>query len=254
MDLPKNHFKAALRDGRRQIGVWNTIGGNTAAEALASCGFDWVLVDAEHGAMDTLDVLPALQAIAGYPQVSAVVRPPSGDPVIVKRLLDFGAQTLMIPYVQTAAEAAALVSAMRYGPDGVRGSAGMTRAARFGAVPDYAQQAAEELCLIVQIETVTALDGLEEIGSVRGVDALFIGPADLAASMGLRGQPGHDRVVAACEDAIRRCHRLKIPVGILTLDPDLSRHFIQVGTTFDAVGVDLDFVVKGARQLREAFR
>ena len=138
-------------------------------------------------------------------------------------------------------------------PDGVRGLAGITRASRYGTVVDYPTRAEEELCLIAQIETVTALDNLEEIAGVDGLDALFIGPADLSASMGLRGQPGHERVVAACEAAIRRCTEIGCPVGILTLDPELTRHFIALGATLPAVGVDLALVLQGARQLRADF-
>lgn len=144
MDLPRNLFKARLKAGTQQIGMWNMIGGNTVPEMLAGAGYDWVLVDCEHAPVDTLDVLPALQAIGQYPDVSAVVRPAANDPVLFKRLLDIGAQTLLVPYVQSAEEARAAVSAMRYGPRGIRGMAGAMRATRYGRVTDYFTRAEEE--------------------------------------------------------------------------------------------------------------
>lgn len=250
MDLPRNRFKAALKAGQQQLGIWNTIGGNTVPEALAACGYDWVLVDTEHASVEAVEVLPALQAIAGFPEVSAVVRPDSNDPVLIKRLLDFGAQTLLIPYVQSAEEAAAAVRAMRYGPAGIRGMAGVTRATRYGKVAGYHARAADELCLIVQVETVEAMAELDAIAAVDGVDAVFIGPADLSASMGYPGQTDHPEVVAAIEGAITRLKALGTPSGILTLDPGFADRCMALGTTFTAVGVDLALLVTGATDLR----
>jgi len=253
MNLPRNLFKAALNEGRHQLGIWNGIGGNTVSEALAACGYDWVMIDAEHGAIETGDILPSLQAIAGYADVSAVVRPAQNDAALIKRLLDFGAQTLLIPFVQSGAEAQAAVAAMRYAPRGIRGMAGIQRASRFGFVEDYATRAEEELCLIVQIETALGLDRLEEIAATDGVDGVFIGPADLAASMGYTGNPDHPQVVAACEDAIGRCRAVGVPSGILTLDEGLSRYFTACGTSFNAVGVDLAILISGAKSLKGRF-
>lgn len=250
MDLPRNRFKAALEAGQQQIGIWNTLGGNTVPEALASCGYDWVLVDTEHASVEAVEVLPALQAIAGFPQVSAVVRPDANDEVLIKRLLDFGAQSLLIPYVQSAAEAEAAVRAMRYAPAGIRGVAGVTRATRYGTVASYHTRAADELCLIVQVETIEAVERLEEIAGVDGVDAVFIGPADLSASMGYPGQTDHPEVVAVIEDVITRLKAMGKPSGILTLDPAFASRCIELGTTFTAVGVDLALLVDGARELR----
>ncbi len=253
MDLPRNHFKAALEAGRHQLGIWNTIGGNTVAEALASCGYDWVLVDCEHAAVETIEVLPALQAIAGFPSVSSVVRPAGNDPVLIKRLLDFGAQSLLIPYVQSAAEAEAAVVAMRYAPRGIRGLAGVTRATRYGKVANYHARASDELCLIVQVETVEAIAQLEEIAAVPGVDAVFIGPADLSASMGYPGNVGHPEVVAVIEDTIARIRAAGKPAGILTLDTGFARRCMDLGTGFTAVGVDLALLVDGATDLRKGW-
>ncbi|WP_298822717.1 HpcH/HpaI aldolase/citrate lyase family protein [uncultured Roseibium sp.] len=253
MKNPKNLFKAALRARKHQLGIWNTIGGNAVPELLGGAGFDWVLIDCEHSPVETLDVLPALQAIAGDPTTSAVVRPAANDPVLFKRLLDFGAQTLMVPYVQTAEEAAAAVSAMRYAPRGIRGMAGMTRATRYGKVDDYYTIAEEELCLIVQLETQTALDNLEAIAETDGVDAVFIGPADLSASMGIPGQMNHPDVQSAIKNAFERLKAMSVPYGILTLDPDAAGNYMSQGTAFTAVGVDLALLADAVAALKERF-
>ncbi|MXN63938.1 4-hydroxy-2-oxo-heptane-1,7-dioate aldolase [Stappia sp. GBMRC 2046] len=253
MDLPKNHFKAALKSGKHQLGFWNSIGGNTVPEILAACGYDWVMVDTEHSPVEVVDILPALQAIAGYPDVSAVVRPAINDPVLIKRILDMGAQTLLIPYVQSAEEAKAAVSAMRYPPAGIRGVAGVTRASRFGKATDYVKRASEELCLLVQVETKTALDRLEEIASVDGVDGVFIGPADLSASLGYPGEPNHPDVIRQIEGAYKRLADIGVPSGVLTLNEDFARRSMELGTAFTAIGVDLAVVVDGVTALRDRF-
>ena len=250
---PQNRFKAALRAGRQQIGVWNAIAGPIPPEVLATCGFDWIVVDTEHAPTEVTDVLPALQAIAAYPDTSAVVRPAINDWVLIKRFLDLGAQTLLLPYVQSVEEAEAAVRAMRYPPRGVRGVAGMTRASRYGTVEGYATRAEEELCLIVQVETREALESLEGIAGVDGVDAVFIGPSDLAASLGHPGEPMHPEVVAAIEDAIARLRVVGVPAGILTFDVAFARRCIGLGTAFTAVGADLALMVAGARALAGEF-
>ncbi|WP_114286726.1 aldolase/citrate lyase family protein [Candidatus Halocynthiibacter alkanivorans] len=253
MQIPHNRFKAALKGKRHQLGMWNAIGGNTVCEVLAGSGFDWVLVDTEHSPVEVAEILPALQTIAGYPEVSAVVRPAVNDPVLIKRLLDMGAQSLLLPYVQSAEEAKAAVNAMRYPPRGMRGVAGITRASRFGKADDYVTRAEEELCLLVQVETAVALEQLEEIAMVEGVDGVFIGPADLSASMGFPGQPDHPEVVAAIEGAIRKLGSLGVPAGILSLDEAFCRRCMELGTSFTAVGVDLAILVRGTTQLCERF-
>lgn len=253
MKNPKNQFKAALKSGKHQLGIWNTMGGNTVPELLAGAGFDWVLVDCEHSAVETIEVLPALQAIAAYPDVSPVVRPAENSPVLFKRLLDLGAQTLLVPYVQSAEEARSAVNAMRYGPNGMRGMAGMTRATRYGRVDDYFTGVEDELCLIVQVETVDGLNALEAIATTDGVDGVFIGPADLSASMGLPGQTSHPKVRAAIDDAIARLRALGVPSGILTLDTVEGASFIDQGTNFTAVGVDLALLANAVADLRQRF-
>lgn len=252
MQIPVNRFKAALAEGRPQIGIWNSIGGNTVPELLATAGFDWMLIDTEHAPVEVTQVMPALQAAAAYP-VSPVVRPAINDTVLIKRHLDIGAQTLLIPYVQSAEEARAAVAAMRYPTGGVRGVAGLTRASRFGAVADYVTACQDELCLLVQVETRAALDRLEEIAGVEGVHGVFIGPSDLAASLGHAGDAGHPEVVAAIEDAIARLKAMGVPAGILTLDPDFARHCLSLGTAFTAVGMDLDLLGRSVRRLAAEF-
>lgn len=254
MDIPKNLFKQRLKSGQQQFGVWNGIGSSLVAELLAASGYDWIVIDTEHGAMEVADVLPSLQAIAGYPGASAVVRPAINDWVLIKRHLDQGAQTLMIPYVQSAEEARAAVNAMRYPPRGVRGVAGVTRASRFGMVEGYSTRAEAELCLIVQVETRAALDRLEEIAQVDGVDGVFIGPADLAASLGHPGDSGHHEVVAAIEGAIARLKAVGVPSGILTLDLAFARRCIELGTSFTALSIDMALMARSARDLLAAFR
>jgi 4-hydroxy-2-oxoheptanedioate aldolase len=254
MDLPRNRFKAALREGRPQLGLWVSLLEAAAAEAVAGAGFDWLLLDTEHSPGDERTVLAQLQALAPYP-VAPVVRPVANDTALIKRLLDVGAQTLLIPYVSSAAEAEAAVAAMRYPPRGVRGVSTLTRATGFGRIPGYLARAEEELCLVVQIETRAGLDAIEAIAAVDGIDGLFIGPSDLSASLGHLGEPGHPEVVAAIEDAIARICATGKPVGILSLDPAFARRCIaELGTAFTAVGTDLALLARGADALREARR
>lgn len=253
MKLPGNRFKAALKDGQHQLGIWNTIGGNTVPELLGGAGYDWVLIDCEHAAIEAVEVLPALQAIAANPHASALVRPAANDPVLFKRLLDMGAQTLLVPYVETKEQAESAVSAMRYGPRGIRGMAGMTRATRYGQVENYFTTAEDELCLVCQIETVSGLKALEEIAGTDGVDAIFFGPADLSASMGLPGQMGHPDVVAAIEDGLARLDDLGVPGGVMALDPIAAKRFMDKGSLFTAVGVDLVLLADAVAHLRAQF-
>ena len=250
MDLPKNRFKALLKEGRHQLGFWNTLSGPIVPEALAAIGFDWIVVDTEHTTTEAFQVHSSLQAIAAYPEVSAVVRPVSNDPAYIKRYLDMGAQTLMIPYVQTPEEAAAAVHAMRYPPKGMRGMAGGTRASRFGLVKDYMTRAEDELCLIVQVETIGALKHLEEIATTDGVDAVFIGPADLSGSMGHPGNQAHPEVAAAIEDAFTRLKAVNVPSGILTLNEDFAKRLRTLGSGFTAIGTDISSMVRDIAALK----
>ncbi|WP_102108401.1 aldolase/citrate lyase family protein [Oceaniglobus roseus] len=252
MQNPENTFKAALKAGRSQVGIWNSISEPSVVEMLAGAGFDWMLIDAEHTPLSDLAVMQTLQCVAAYP-TAPVVRVVANDTAAIKRLLDIGAQTLMVPYVETAQQAQAAVDAMRYGPEGVRGFAGLTRASRYGQVAGYGQTASDQLCLLVQVETRTGIQNLDAIAAVDGVDGVFIGPADLAASMGHPGNTGHPEVVAAVEGAVARLKALGMPSGFLSLDEAMNARCIELGTTFTAVGVDIALLISGVKALRARF-
>jgi 4-hydroxy-2-oxoheptanedioate aldolase len=253
MELPANPFKRALAAGRPQIGLWCTLCSNYVVEVVASAGFDWLLLDTEHSPNEIDMVFSQLQAAAAYP-AHAVVRPAWNDMVTIKRLLDIGAQSLLIPYVQNAEEARQAVAATRYPPQGVRGVSALSRASRFGRVPDYTRRAAEELCLMVQVETAEALTQIEAIAQVDGVDGIFIGPADLAAGMGYPGQQMHPEVQAAIEDAILRIRRAGKAPGILFSDEARVQRYLELGALFVAVGVDLGLLARETERLATRFR
>ncbi|HXZ48540.1 MAG TPA: aldolase/citrate lyase family protein [Usitatibacter sp.] len=253
MELPVNNFKRSLAAGRQQIGLWVSLASAYSAEIVAGSGFDWLLIDTEHSPNEVDNTLAQLQAVAASP-VSAVVRPAWNDKVLVKRHLDIGAQTLLIPYVQSAEEAAAAVAATRFPPQGVRGVAGSTRASRFGRVRDYVRRASEELCLLVQVETRDGLDNLESIARCDGVDGVFIGPADLAASLGHPGDMAHAEVQSAIGDGIRRIRACGKGAGILATDDAAARRYMEWGTTFTAVGLDATILARETEQLAARFR
>ncbi|HSQ80671.1 MAG TPA: aldolase/citrate lyase family protein [Casimicrobiaceae bacterium] len=253
MDLPVNHFKRALAAGRSQIGLWCSLSHHYAVEAVAGAGFDWLLLDMEHSPNDLESMVAQLQAAAAY-SGAAVVRVPWNDKVTIKRVLDIGAQSLLIPYVQSADEARDAVAATRYPPAGIRGVGGMTRATRFGRVRDYAQRAQDELCVLVQVETEEALGHIEAIAAVDGVDGIFIGPADLHASMGYTGEVANPKVFPLIEDTLRRIRRTGKAPGILTTDEQLIRRCLDAGSLFTAVGVDLAMLARGVDQLAAKYK
>ena len=220
---------------------------------VAGAGFDWLVIDTEHSPNEVDTTLAQLQVVAAYP-VAAIVRPAWNDKVLIKRHLDIGAQSLLIPYVQDEDEAAAAVAAMRFPTRGVRGVAGVTRASRFGRVADYAKRAHEELCLLVQIETRQGLDNLEKIAGVDGVDGVFIGPADLAAGLGHLGEIAHAEVQAAIRDAIGRIKAGGKPAGILATDEASTRRYMEWGTTFTAVGLDAMVLARETEKLAAKFK
>ncbi|SCY70996.1 HpcH/HpaI aldolase family protein [Paracoccus tibetensis] len=245
MDLPKNALKAALREGRVQIGIWSSFADPQVAELLAGCGYDWMMFDTEHSPFGAPEVIGLLRAVAPYP-VTAVVRPGWNNPVEIKKLLDAGAQTLLIPYIQNTEEARAAVSTVTYPPKGIRGVAGITRATRYGTVADYAERANDEICLLLQVETREALDNLDEIASVEGVDGIFFGPADLAASLGHPGKASHPEVKEAILGGIRRLAAQGIPSGILSLDQAFLQEAKAAGALFIAVDVDSGLLRRAA--------
>lgn len=251
--LARNAFKHAILAGQHQLGLWVSLVSAYSAEIVAGSGFDWLLLDTEHSPSEVAAVLPQLQAVAPYP-VSPIVRPSWNDKVLVKRHLDQGAQTLLIPYVSTVQEAQAAVAAMRYPPGGVRGVAGSTRAAGFGRVKDYARRCEAELCLLVQVETREGLDNLEAIAAVDGVDGVFIGPADLAAGLGHLGEIAHPEVQRAIFDGIRRIKACGKAPGILAMDEAFARKCIDAGTLFTAVGLDASLLARESEKLAARYR
>ena len=254
MNIPRNTFRDALRAGRPQIGLWVGLADANAAEALAGTGFDWLLLDGEHAPNDPRSVLEQLRAVAPYP-VHAVVRPVQGDVALVKQYLDIGAQTLLVPMIDTAEQARTMVRAMRYAPDGIRGmGAALARASRWNQIDDYVHQANEQMCLLVQAESALALANLAAIAAVPGVDGVFFGPADLSASMGHRGQPGHPDVQRAMLDGIATVRAAGKAAGVLMTDPALAQRYLDAGALFVAVGVDTLLLVRAARDLAAAFK
>ena len=254
MQIPQNHFRDALRNGRRQIGLWVGLADANAAEALAGTGFDWLLLDGEHAPNDPRSVLQQLRALAAYP-VQPIVRPVIGDVALIKQYLDIGAQTLLIPMVDTPEQAAALVRAMRYPPEGIRGmGAALARASRWNQVDDYANQANGQMCLLIQAETATAMRNLAAMAAVEGVDGVFFGPADLSAAMGYRGQPAHPLVHNTLLNGIATVRAAGKAAGILATDPALAREYLSAGASFVAVGLDTALLVNAARALAAAFR
>ncbi|AFK56441.1 HpcH/HpaI aldolase family protein [Tistrella mobilis] len=248
MKAPRNDFKRRLTAGEVLNGFWLSLASPVASEALSLAGFDWLLFDGEHSPVDVAGVQPLLQA-AATGTASAVVRPAWNDKVLIKRLLDIGAQTLLVPFVQSAEEAAAAVLASRYPPHGVRGVAGATRASRYGQTEDYFAVANQEICVLVQVETGEALDRLEEIAAVDGVDGVFIGPSDLAASMGHLGRPGHPEVQAALKDAAARIAATGKAPGILATNAADARRYVDWGYRFVAAGVDVGVLMAGAKAM-----
>lgn len=253
MKLPENEFKQALSGGKLQIGLWSSLCSNIATEIVADSGFDWILLDTEHSPNEVPDLLAQMQALTRG-TATAIVRPAWNDPVLIKRILDIGATCVLVPYVQSAEEARHAVAATRYPPEGVRGVTGSGRAARYGRIKDYLSQANEQICVLVQIETRKALEQLDEIATVDGVDGIFIGPADLAASLGHAGNPQHTEVQAAIEAAVRRLTALGKPAGILSFAPEEARKYIDWGCSFVAVGSDLALLARGADGLAAEFR
>ncbi|KQW38275.1 4-hydroxy-2-oxoheptanedioate aldolase [Rhizobacter sp. Root404] len=250
----KNTFKQALRDRRPQIGLWASLADPLVAEALATTGFDWLLIDGEHAPNDLRSVLGQLQAVAPYP-THPIVRPPIGDVVLIKQYLEIGAQTLLIPMVDTAEQAARMVAATRYPPRGIRGvgSSG-ARSSRWSGVPRYLHDADDEMCVLVQVETQTGYANLAEIAAVDGVDGVFFGPADLSASMGYLGQATHPDVVAALTQGIATVRNAGKAPGILMTDNKASQYYLDQGALFVAVGVDAMMLVQAAKTLAAVFK
>jgi len=253
MDFPINRFKQGLREGRQLVGLWSSLSSAAATEILCDSGFDWILIDTEHAPNETPMVADQLRA-ASMGSASPVVRPAWNDLVILKRLLDVGVQTLLVPFVQSAEEAARAVAATRYPPHGIRGVASVHRANRYGRVPEYFARADDEICVLVQLETRAAVDALEDIAAVAGVDGIFIGPSDLAASLGHLGNNAHPEVRGTIEQACRRAKAVGKPIGILAPLESDARGYLEMGFAFVAVGSDLVVLRKGCDALVKMFK
>lgn len=238
MELPKNIFRERLLAGDTQYGLWLGMSEPFSAEICAGAGFDWLLIDAEHGPNDLRSIFAQLQAIQPYAS-QPVVRPPQGDHVLIKQLLETGVQTLLIPMVESAEQAAGLVAAMHYPPAGIRGvGSALARASRWGRIANYLAEANETMCLLVQVETRLGLENLEAIAAVDGIDGIFFGAADLAASFGLLGQNDHPQIVQAILDGLETVRRMGKAGGVLCADRALVTRYHEAGARFIAVGVD----------------
>lgn len=254
MDLPLNKFKQIMASDQPQYGLWLGLPDNTAAEIAALSGFDWLLIDGEHAPFDLRTIMAHLQAIAPYP-VAPLVRCVEGDTALIKQLLDIGVQTLLVPMVETAEQARQLVEAVSYPPEGIRGlGASLARAARWGHVPSYVKKANQEICLLVQVETSNALNNLDAILQVEGIDGVFIGPSDLSASMGYVGDAGNPVVVSAITSGLAKIRATGKYAGLLCLDPSLVSTYVEAGANFVGVGVDTMILAQGTQKLAQSFK
>jgi 4-hydroxy-2-oxoheptanedioate aldolase len=253
VDNPTNPFKHAIHAGRQQIGLWSSLASNMTVEIIAGSGFDWLLLDTEHSPNEVPMVMSQLQACLAS-SAQPIIRPPVNDPVWIKRFLDAGVQSLLLPMVDTPQQAAAAVAATRYPPHGIRGFAAASRSSRFGRIRNYHQAAHEEICVLVQVETLEALDNLEAICAVPGVDGVFIGPGDLSTAMGYLGDQGNEAVVSHIEDLIRRIVAVGNRPGLLTSDEALARRYIAAGSIFTAVGADVGLLARSSEALAQRFK
>lgn len=249
MAAPINQFKARLQAGEVQIGLWMALASSNSTELLSHCGYDWLVLDGEHSPNDIPLMLQQLQA-AQSGAAHIVARVPAGEVWMVKQVLDLGAQTVLVPMIDTAEQAREMVRAMRYAPEGIRGMGALGRASRYGLTPDYLTTANAQTCLLVQVETVKALKNLEDICAVEGVDGVFIGPADLSADMGFPGNQAAPEVQAVIKDAIERISAAGKPAGILVWGAEAGKRSVEWGAKFVAVGHDVGLLREAALHLR----
>jgi 4-hydroxy-2-oxoheptanedioate aldolase len=248
MNLEQNPFTQNIAKGEKQVGIWVSLSSPFSAELIAHAGYDWALVDMEHAPNDYFSVLGQLQAFASS-KTTAIVRPEWNDPVVVKRLLDLGAQGLLFPMIQNVEEAKKAVASTRYPPHGNRGVSAATRATKFGRVTDYITRVDDEMAVLLQLETIAALDKAEEIGAVEGVSGIFFGPADIAADMGKVGRTMDGDVWDKIRATAKKLIAMGVPVGTLVLDPDLAAELINDGFTFVACGSDISLLAKSSDAL-----
>lgn len=249
MQIPQNTLKSALKQGKLQHGIWLTSGSGVLAELAGNAGFDWCLIDGEHGPNTISEMLPQLQALA-ISGTSAVVRIASAEAWMVKQALDLGCQTILVPMVDDAEMARAMAKAMRYPPDGTRGmGAVLARASGFGSIRDYPHSANAQVCLMVQAESRAALDNIDAIAATVGVDGVFVGPADLSADMGYPGRPHHPEVEAAIDHIIARTVAAGKIAGIITFDESRFDEYAKKGVTFLGVGGDMLILNRALKSL-----
>lgn len=254
MSAPKNEFKMALKNHEVQIGLWLGLANSYTAELIASAGFDWLLVDGEHAPNTLQTMLGQLQAIAPYPS-HPIVRPAWADHVSLKQILDLGVQTVLAPMIDSAEQAEHVVKATRYPPQGIRGvGSALARASQFNRTPHYLTTANDEICVLVQIETLAGVSALDDILDVDGVDGVFIGPADLSASMGFIGQPNHPEVVTVIEACIAKIVAKNKAPGILMAAEDQAKRYIAQGALFVAVGSDTGLLMTSTKTLVEKYK
>ncbi|GHF72198.1 aldolase/citrate lyase family protein [Seohaeicola zhoushanensis] len=252
MPPPKNSFKARLKSGDTQIGLWMGLGDPSVAELASGCGFDWMVIDAEHGPNGLRDVLAQLRAVGE--RSHAVVRTRDDNRAEIKQMLDIGARTLLVPMIESGAQAREVVRSVLYPPRGVRGvGAALARASDYSGTPDYLHTANDQICLLLQVESTVGLAALDEILTVEGVDGIFVGPADLAADMGYLGNPGAPEVQTAVNDALGRIRDAGRAAGILTSDRTLAAQYEKTGVNFLAVGSDVGVLRSGLTALRASF-
>jgi 4-hydroxy-2-oxoheptanedioate aldolase len=247
-NMPRNTFKQAITSGQRQVGLWSGLASPIVAEIIAGAGFDWIVIDGEHGPNDISTLLPQLQAMRGG-TAEPVFRVPWNDMVIIKRAMDVGARTLLIPFVQNVEEALRAVAATRYPPLGIRGVSVAPRANDYGRIQNYHRNAHLDTCVLVQVETRVALREIESIAKVEGVDGIFIGPSDLAADFGQLGNPRQAEVQAALKDAASRIRATGKAAGILTGNLDDVESLFEMGYNFVAVGSDVGLLARTAEQV-----
>lgn len=253
MQLSPNKFKRGLAKGETQIGLWSSLCSPISAEVIGYSGFDWIVLDMEHAPNEIPMVVAQMQAMAAG-GTSIVVRPAWNDMVMIKKVMDIGAQTILLPYVQNADEARQAVEFVRYPPNGVRGAAGGTRASAYGRIKDYMHKIDEETCILVQVETISALEQLEQIAAIEGVDGIFIGPSDLSASMGHLGNPAHEDVQAAIKQAAQTMAKIGISSGILGVIEEDAHRYVEWGYNFVAVGNDTGVLANATDGLCKRFK
>ncbi len=252
--IRQNTFKQNILKGKKQYGIWNGIPDSYAAEICAGAGFDWICIDGEHAPFDLRTILHNMQAIQSY-KVPAIVRIPSADPVLMKQLMDAGAQNILVPMIETADQAELVAKAMRYPPQGFRGvGTALARAAQWNRVNDYFKLANDQMCCIGQIESIKAVDALDEILEVAGVDVYFIGPADLGATMGYLGNPSHPEVVNLVKDCIKKIQKAGKIAGFLTGSKALIQTYSEAGALMVGVSLDTLLLAKATRALAETYK